>query len=78
MLLRGRLAHRRRAVHAADPEHHQLLLGRARAQPYYGCIFGNPTTDMKNTIEGDSPMGVIFPAYPEVLTGGRVPPTARR
>ncbi|HZS40653.1 MAG TPA: hypothetical protein VFF06_27660 [Polyangia bacterium] len=38
--------------------------------PFYGCIFGNPSTDMKGNIEGESPLSVVFPAFPVILTGG--------
>jgi len=41
--------------------------------PFYGCIFGNPSTDMKGNIEGESPLSVVFPAFPNVLTGGTCP-----
>jgi hypothetical protein len=34
--------------------------------PYYGCVFGGTSTDMANTVEGESTSAVVFPAFPPV------------
>jgi hypothetical protein len=34
--------------------------------PFYGCIFGFPSTDMQGNVDGESPSQVLFPAYPAI------------
>lgn len=41
--------------------------------PFYGCVFGGPSTDQGASIEGDSPSQAIFPAIPAILVGGTCP-----
>ncbi len=34
--------------------------------PFYGCVFGGPSTDQGASIEGDSPSEAIFPPFPPI------------
>jgi hypothetical protein len=37
--------------------------------PFYGCVFGGPSTDQGTSIEGDQPSQALFPPFPPAAVG---------